>query len=366
MKPRVTDSNPERPQRSTTGKTATIKDVAARAGVSVATISRFLNNPEVLLEETARRVEAVMDELDYYPRLAARNLSNRNTRTLGLLTEYLDGEFFLPLLTGMEAAAYEARYSLLISSTRHWKDSSERLLPLGPHNCDGVLVFPDSIALGRLIRWNAQKFPMLLIQHALPELPRVPRVTIENRANCCQALLHLVTKHGARRVLYLRGPELHYDAMQRYEGYLDGLRQAGLPFDPALVRPGLFNEEEAFTRCVEACDEGLVFDAVLAGDDDSALGALAALAQAGRSGLPVIGFDGIVFGARQHPPLATVLAPTEEVGALAVKRLVSILEGRTVPLETQLPCEPRFIGSCGCVPGSPKKSLTASQTPYSM
>jgi len=329
-------------------KTPTIRDVAREAGVSVATISRFLNNPAILQAETARRVEAVMEELEYIPKLAARNLSSRNTRTLGLITEYLDGEFFLPLLTGMESAAFEHNYSLLISSTRHWKESRQRMLPLGPHNCDGLLVFPGSLPAEYLERWQRQEFPMILIQHMLAELPALPRITIENRQSSRDATLHLVQVHGCRRILYLAGPEGHHDARQRLAGYQDGLAAAGLPADSQLILSGQFNEESAFAVCRQAIQQGLQFDAILAGDDDSALGALESLRAAGLEAVPLIGFDGILLGQRSRPPLATVLAPTEEVGELAVQHLVGILEGKQVPLESQLPCTPHFFGSCGC------------------
>ncbi len=328
-----------------------ISDVAKLAGVSIATVSRVINGSSLVSEKTAQRVRDAITELKYTPRAAARGLASRKTNTIGLLLPEISGAFFQPLLRGVEAGARQIGLDLLIHATREPRHENTPHRPLGEHNTDGLLVFPDSLDRAELVRLYSLGFPVVLLHQTPPESSNIPVVTIENQFGAQKIVEHLIQLHGCRRIVFLQGPEGHEDSEWREKGYRRALQTHGIPFDPALILYGGFNRDEARTAVERMLLDGLQFDAIFAGDDDSAIGAILALRQGGR-GVPedvaVAGFDDSSFAHTFSPPLTTVHAPTEQVGREAVRQLVRIMRGESVEPRMVLPTELVIRQSCGC------------------
>ncbi len=332
----------------------TIDDVARRAGVSISTVSRVINRSVPVSEKAARSVEAAMRELSYRPRAAARNLASRKTNTVGLLISGIEGDFFAPLLSGIEAVTSEAGYDLLISTSGRLGPRDEFPTSLGAHNTDGLLIFANSLGPAGLAQCHAMQFPIVLIHQSPPDGLHIPCVTVENRAAARSLVEHLIEVHGRRRIAFLRGPEGHEDSFWREAGYRKALEGHGIPFDPNLVAVGGFDRRIARATIHEMLRAGVALDAVFAGDDEAAIGVLAALEEAGRQvpeEIAVVGFDDQHSSAYLTPPLTTVRAPTEEVGREAARQLVSLLQrGQAQPL-TLLQTEIVLRHSCGCGQG---------------
>jgi len=329
----------------------TIADVARHAGVSTATVSRVLNATGPVDEETASRVRASVDALDYVPHAAARTLASSRTNTIGLLLPEISGAFFQSLLRGVEMAASEAGYDLLVHTTRNPGAANAPRRPLAEHNTDGLLVFTDSLDTRELTRLYKNGFPTVLLHQTPPKGVQLPVVTIENRSGTREIVNHLIEAHNRRRIVFLRGPEGHEDSEWREKGYKEALSAHGIPFEPALVKRGGFNRDEARQALQELLLEGVGFDAVFAGDDDASVGVLLGLRQAGiqvPDAVSVAGFDDQIFSAALVPPLTTVRAPTEQVGVEAVRKLVQIIHGETVEPRLVLATEPVIRESCGC------------------
>ena len=341
--------------------TVTIDDVARRAGVSISTVSRVVNRTVPVSEEAAARVQAAMIELKYQPRAAARNLATRQTKALGLLLTDISGDFFVPLLRGVEAATAEAGFSLLISTARDGLSHSA-----GVHNTDGLLIFADGLDETGLRYCHDLGFPLVLIhQSPPPHLPQagntgqadaldIPCVTVENKAASYRLVEHLIVTHGRRTIGFLRGPHSQEDSYWRELGYRQALDAHGLPFDPALVAPGEFNRVVAHAS-VDAWladpTAGNRLDAIFAGDDESAVGVLAALHSAGKrvpEDVAVVGFDDQTLAAYLAPPLTTVRAPTEEVGRQAARQLINLIRTGQADRLTLLPTDLVLRRSCGC------------------
>lgn len=325
----------------------TIADVAQRAGVSIATVSRVINASTPVNPETARRVRDAIKELNYVPSPAARTLANRRTNTIGLLLPEISGEFLQHLLRGIEAAVRDAGFDLLIHSTQ----DSHRSRPLGEHNTDGVLVFPESVDESELRRLYDISFPVVLLHQAPPDGINFPMVTFENRSGAEMLVSHLIELHGRRRIAFLRGPEGHVDSLWRERGYRSALESHNITFTPSLVGYGGFDETTARETIQSWLLDGLDFDAVFAGDDDSALGVITALKQAGRQvprDVAVVGFDDIPFARIINPPLTTIRAPIEQVGREAVGLLVRLIRDGSTDLEVLLPTQLVIRESCGC------------------
>jgi LacI family transcriptional regulator len=329
----------------------TIFDVAKRAGISPATVSRVLNQTAVVAPETVARVQAAMAELKYVPRTAARNLATRKTNTLGLVLTDIHGDFFVPLLSGIESAAREAGFDLLISASGRPTPRSEFPRSLGAHNTDGLLVFADSLGEAGLTHCYEQGVPMVLIHQTPPGSMDIPCVTVENKAASRKMVEHLIETHGRRRIIFLKGPEGQEDSYWREMGYREALEAYDIPFDPNRVAPGEFDRTVAATSVKQLLTAGLEMDAVFSGDDEAAVGVLEALQAAGKrvpQDVAVVGFDDQRLSAYLIPPLTTVRAPTERVGYEAAQQLVKLIRTGQADLLTLLPTEMIIRRSCGC------------------
>ena len=330
----------------------TIRDVARKAGVSVATVSRYINRNATVSPEVSERLDLVLTELKYVPHAAARNLASRKTRVIGLLLNNLHNDFFVPLLNGVEAVVRKKGYNLIIA-TYHADSRGEMPPPIGPHNTDGLLVFSDGLFDEDLVHLNSIGFPMVLVHRTPPVSVAIPSVTVENVEITQNLIEHLIKVHGKRRILFLRGPIHQEDSVRREVGYKAALQANGIPFDENLVLNGDYERDIALQAMNEFLnnDNHAEFDAVFTGDDDAAIGVLQALHQHNfkiPEKIAVIGFDDLGFAPFLNPPLTTVRAPTEAVGRIATERLFGLLENQPSDEVIMLPTEIIFRRSCGC------------------
>ncbi len=289
-----------------------------------------------------------MEKLQFVPRHAARVLASRRTNTIGLVLSEISGAFFPPMLKGIEASAHEAGYDLLIHSTQ--KEGPSRR-PLGEHNTDGLLIFTDSLDHRELHRLHDMNVPMVLLHQIPPDSLNIPAIAIENKDGAAMLVNHLIERHNRRRIVFLRGPEGHEDSVWRERGYREALESHHIEFDPALVTSGGFDEDEAFVTIQKMLSDGNEFDAIFAGDDDSAIGAMRALKLAGRvipGDVAVVGFDDVPFARYLSPALTTVRAPIEEVGREAVRQLAHLMHGEPAQALTLMRTELVIRESCGC------------------
>ncbi len=326
----------------------TIADVARHAEVSIATVSRVLNGTTPVQREKTDRVRLAMDELQFVPRHAARVLASKRTNTIGLVLSEISGAFFPPMLKGIEAGAHEAGYDLLIHSTK--KEGPSRR-PLGEHNTDGLLIFTDSLDHRDLHRLHNMNFPIVLLHQTPPDSLNLPVVTVENKDGAAMLVNHLIEVHGRHQIVFLRGPEGHEDSVWRERGYCEALEAHNIPFKPELIATGLFDEDEAFASIQKILLDGNPFDAVFAGDDDSAIGAMRAIKTTGRlipGDVAVVGFDDVPFARYLSPALTTVRAPIEEVGREAVRQLARLMNGEQAQALTLMRTELVIRESCGC------------------
>lgn len=328
-------------------RSATIIEVAKLAGVSPSTISRVMNGTAVVAPQTERRVREAIAALGFSPHPAARQLVMQRTNMIGVLLPEISGAYFPPMLRGIEAGARAAGYDLLIYSTQN----GQAARPVGEHNTDGLIIFPGSIGDGELRRYHQLEFPLVLLHQTPPQDCLYPLVTVENKSGAERLVSHLIEAHGRRRIVYLRGPESHEDSLWRERGYRDALEVYGLAFDAELIAYGGFDELEASIAIENLLLDGVKFDAVFAGDDDAAVGVIAALKHAGRSvpgDVAVVGFDDVPFSRFLSPPLTTVRAPIEQVGREAVRLLVKCIQKHPCESEVLLPTELIIRQSCGC------------------
>jgi len=332
--------------------TVTIYDVAKQAGVSVATVSRYINRNTPVSADVAKRLDKVMTELNYTPHAAARHLASRKTRIIGLLLTNMHNDFFAPLVSGIEQVVNNNGYNLLVA-TYHSDSRGSVPPPIGRHNTDGLLVFADTLMDQDLLKLHDDGFPIVLIHRTPPNSLNVPSITVENKSATRRLIEHLILEHNKRRILLLKGPIHQEDSYWREIGYKSALKAHGIAFDKKLVLTGEFDRNVSYKILNQFLDnkEHVKFDAVFAGDDDAAIGVLNALKEHGYrvpEDVAVVGFDDLQISAFMTPPLTTVRAPTEKVGQIAAKQLFGLLNQEKPESIVLLPTEIIIRRSCGC------------------
>lgn len=330
----------------------TIADVAERAGVSIATVSRVLNGTAVVTESTVAQVQAAIADLQYVPYAAARSLASKKTNTLGLLLPEISSDFMPPLLRGVEMGARESGLGLLIATRGLGNSHTAWHSPLGEHNTDGLLIFTDSLDQAELTRLYKLNFPLVLLYQSPPQDLNIPCVAFENKLGAQKLVDHLIEVHGYRRIAFLAGPEGNEDSYWRERGYRDSLSGHAIPFDPLLLAVGGFKRELGQSVVEKWLGTGVEIEAIFAGDDGTASGVLTALRQAGKrvpEDIAVVGFDDVPTSRYLTPPLTTVRAPIEVAGREAARQLACLIRRRQAESLILLPTELVIRRSCGCV-----------------
>ncbi len=334
---------------TTSKSSSTIRDVARLAGVSVATVSRYINSSAPLASETEHRVQMAMQELNFIPHPVARNLATNRTNNIGLVVDNIGGEFFTPLLDGIVGVTQKNNLNLLIFTSN--QPNNTRISHLGPGNTDGLLVFIDALDPTALRELHQKGHPIVLIHQEPPLGLAIPVVSIENKAGARKLIDHLIEVHQRRRIVFLCGPENNEDSQWREAGYRESLINHDLPVIESLIAHGDYDRFVALETMRALIARGETFDGVFAADDESALGALQALKEAGLDvpgQVSLVGFDDQRITPFLTPPLTTVHAPTEQVGAIAAENILKLINKEPVVSVTLLPTEVVLRNSCGC------------------
>jgi LacI family repressor for deo operon, udp, cdd, tsx, nupC, and nupG len=310
---------------------ATIEDVAAKAKVSTATVSRTLAKPSLVKPETRTRVLAAIAALDYHPNAAAKVL--RTTRTAKLLVTVPDisNPFFSSVIRGVEEAAQEAGYAVLLGDTRHDPDRDEQYaLMLGRKEADGLIflghILPPTAS--RIVAAMGGRAPVVNGCEYSPELG-VSSVHIDNRAAAREAMAHLYGLDHSR-IAVITGPLDSPLSRDRLDGVKLAATAAGQD-ESLIVRTGDFSIESGEAEAARLLSEAPRPTAMFCFSDDTAIGALKAIREAGLvcpRDVSVVGFDDVKLSKFIDPPLTTVRQPMMALGRETVRLMLDILAGR--------------------------------------
>jgi len=305
------------------GVSVTIKDVARRANVSVATVSRALNGHQNVAEAVRKRVLSVADELRYSPHHAARSLSSRRTQTIGVVLPDLYGEFFSELMRGIDQVARERGLHLLVSSYHGHPQEQGVALRTMRGRVDGLLLMSPFVdGAESLAEELPAAMPVVLMNSALAASGRAS-VGVDNHGGAMAMMQHLL-EAGHRRIAFIAGPDDNFDARERLRGYRDAL-SAGAPGVEPWVLPGDFDEASGHRAGQALLEAAQRPDAVFAANDMMALGCLFALSQGGvrvPDDIALAGFDDIPLSRYVHPALTTMRVEIAELGARAIRQLL--------------------------------------------
>ncbi len=324
---------------------ATIKEVAEHARVSVATVSRVVNNSGYVSTSLRERVEESMRLLQYKPSALARSLRRQETRTIGVLVPQVNQPFFSTLIYALEKTLFSEDYRTLICSSEEdtFKESTYIDILLR-QRVDGVIYIPSGQNADGLRRLLQAEVPVVLIDRDFPDLP-ISRVVCDNFGGAYLGTQHLLTL-GHERIGLIGGPSYSHTMKARTEGAQQAMRDFGGKHDPSLLMIGTLPEFElGYQAALRLMKRANPPTAIFALTDVVAVGVLHAAAQLGLrlpDDLSVMGFDDIPLAAYVIPELTTVSQPIYGMGQTAVEVMLRKLSNPDQPLE-QIKLETRLV-----------------------
>lgn len=328
---------------------ATIRDVAKRAGVSTATVSRVVRGIGRVTPDTRQRVLDAIAELNYQPNESGRALVNRRHDTLGLIIPGLTGPFFAEVVQGCTEVALEAQKSVMVFSTHHLPNATAQILSL-VGRVDGLAVMGGTISADLLTELKRSGRPLVLVSQP-PELD-IPTVRVDNRTETRALVRHLVDIHGFRRFAIAGDISGSPDASERWAAVVDELDASGINHpDAPIPVPFDFSAGAAVADALLAMLD--LPDALICGNDEIAIGTIGALRRRGirvPDDIAVTGWDDILNAAHSAPSLTTVQQFPRTLGQHAARTLLSLIAGQQVVLDDVLETRLMVRESCGCPP----------------
>lgn len=306
--------------------TTTLNQVASAAGVSPATVSRFLNGTAKVSDEKRRTIERVIEELNYKPNRLAQSLKMGSTRTIGVLTQSLESGYFNRAMVGIEDAVKDSGYALLIMSG-HWHadEEAERVELLIGRRVDGVAILTGNMSDRQILDFS-RRVPIVAFGRKVAG-ERVLSFGLDNYRGACEAVDFLV-EQGHRRIAMITGPADHEDARARLAGYRDTLAKHRIEVDPNLTVAGDFQESGGLLAVNQLLASNQRFTAIFAGNDLTAYGARLALYRRSirvPDDISIVGFDDLHSSMYTTPPLTTVRQPLYEVGTNIGRMMLTML-----------------------------------------
>lgn len=325
---------------------ATIKDIARMANVSITTVSRVINKKtDGVSDETRERILKVMKDLNYQPNRIARGLVTKRTNTLGLILPDIANPFFPEIARGVEDTANIYGYNVILCNTDDRPDKEELYINVLREKCvDGVIftsgINPVSEHIKQLMDC---KMPFVLLDRYM-DIDSLPGVYSDGYDGMYQITRYLL-EMGHRNIAFIAGPVHSTTAKHRYDGFKAAVGECGFSVDDALVEEGNYKisgGKEAMTRLI---GKGKSFTAVVCANDLMAVGAMEVLRENGYripEDISITGFDDIQLSGLIEPKLTTVAQPCYEMGAMATRMLIKLIEGQAMD-EREIKLKPKLV-----------------------
>ena len=326
-----------------------ISEVAKAAGVSTATVSRALSNPEAVKPSTRERVLQAVEELDYRPNALARQLRTQETKTVVVIVPNLSNTLFTEAICGIEAEAEKHGFQVLAADVRNQKNVERYYLnAVRERQIDGIISMSAAIAQ-KILKEVAAEYPLVMAFQSFED-KRIPSVSIDNLAASRAVTTHLI-RLGRRRIAHITGAAPLTVYKERLEGYMSTLAEHGLAADPDWIRRGEATVQGGYEQAEALLAPGVRPDAVFCAGDTMAMGAIKALKKHGLrvpEDVAVVGFDDIEQAAFWDPALTTIRQPKQQIGETAFRKLYALIrKERLSSARDVLPYELVIRESCG-------------------
>lgn len=321
---------------------ATIKDIASRTGLGLATISSYLNGGNVR-EKNREKIEAAIRELNFEVNEVARGLKTNRTHTVGVVIPELNNIFCTEIITGMEDILRKHGYATIVCDCRTDKKLEREAVDfLYRKRVDGIINMPVDSTGAHLKQFETAKKPIVIIDRRLPQIA-CDSVLVDNR-DAAKKAVDILIKSGHRHIGLITGPEEIYTAKERYYGYEAALSEAGLKLEMELVVHSDYTIRGAVAGVEGLLDSHPEVTALFAANYEMTVGTMIVLSGRGISipeQMSVIGFDNREFARALHPALTIITQPTEAIAAQVAETILDRLESeeQTAPRERYLKTE---------------------------
>lgn len=320
-----------------------IVDVAKKANVSTATVSRVLSRPEAVAEKTAQKVLKAIEVLNYQPNVLARQLRRLETKTILVVVPDITNPFFSKVLRGIESVAVAKGYQVLLGDTGNDVDrESSYLNILQQKKADGMVLLTARME-PRAVEEIAREFPVVLACEYI-EGSSLPTVSIDNISGARRATEYLIGL-GHQRIGCISGPLDIVLSKDRLKGFYQAMARNSITVEPVLVQEGNFTFESGFNLMKKFFALGQLPTAIFAANDEMAMGAIKAIKSKGLNvpeDVSVIGFDDLKFSSIFEPSLTTVAQPAFQIGETAMELLMKLINEEEV-LQEQIILEDTLI-----------------------
>jgi len=331
---------------------ANMADVARRASVSTATVSRVLNGSTLVSKATRERVQRAIADLSYEPNNLGRNMRFRRIHLFGLIVSDIENPFFTAVTRGIEDEARAAGYGVLLcNSDEDPAKEAQYITTLRAERVPGLILAPTGSNMELLRRYSQPGQALVTFGRRVPGL-RADFVSTDNAAGARLAVEHFVSTHGYRSIGLVSGPASYSSAAERHASFEATMASFGYTVDPATVVRGDMREQGGFEAANALIKQQALPRALFVVNNLMTLGVLRATRRAGikvPDDLAIIGFDDVPWAPFLDPPLTVVAQPTNEIGSTAAELLLDHLSGG--PTETvRRVLDPALIirQSCGC------------------
>ncbi len=310
----------------------TMRDVAKKAGVSVATVSRVLNDSDLVVAKTEDRIKKIAKELNYIPSASARSLSLRKTETIGLLLPDIYGDFFSEIIRGADSTARNRKHHLIVSSAHNNAEELDAAVRTLSGRVDGMIIMSPHLESSTYLRSVLKAMPAVILGSSI-DIGTADYITIDNAGGAKQVVNHLL-RQGHKRIAIIRGEKDNVDAEERLKGFCEAMRQSANQVSDDDIVAGDFTEESGYNAAKQILASKVRPTAVFASNDSMAIGVLRKFREE-RIGVPreiaVAGFDDIIISSYVHPSLTTVHVDISQMGILSVISLLTTLDGERSP-----------------------------------
>lgn len=317
---------------------ATIKEVSELAEVSLATVSRVINNTAQVKPHTRIRVEEAMKKLGYRPNFIAQSLASNKSNTVGYVVPELHGSFFGSMLSGSENILRKSSKHLFISAGHsNLQDEINAIESLRDRRCDALILHLEAIGDDYLIELAKSGVNFILVNRHIDAIPE-HCIGINNIHGGYIATKALIDK-GHTHIGYISGSLWKVDAEERLQGHKNALREANIPFNADWLKEGDFQAASGYELASILLDNHPMLTALACANDEMAYGACNAIRERGLSipeDISVIGFDDIEFSAFTYPRLTTIHYPTREIGEMAARWVLNHVYGQRYEVSTEV------------------------------
>lgn len=321
-------------------KPLSIRDIADMAGVSIATVSRVINNNGRFSEATRQRVQDIIDEHGYVANMAAKTLRESRSKTIGMIVPDISNDYFATLVLHVEQYLSGKGYSVFVCNTGNNPERERgHIRSLASKRADGILCISGGLTIGTdAIPGN---IPVVCIDRYPDSSSDIPHVVSANEEGGRIATEHLIAQ-GCKRILHITGSIDDKARLDRERGYREALEAHELARSAAVLqlsgeKPSAIETKELLSAYI---DEGNAFDGIFAASDHSAVGALHALKEHGidvPSAVKLVGFDNSVYSRITTPALSTIGRHPEQLAELGCQALLDCIEKKGPQLETEVP-----------------------------